>query len=468
MVLSRKRVISIFALTMFNVSIMASLRNLPLVASIGFEMIGFFVITALTFLIPSALVSAELATGWSKAGGIYVWVREALGCRWGFFAIWMQWAHNLTWYPAILSFVAATLAYIIDPALAQNKLFIISVILVFFWGMTLTNYFGIKTSSLLSTIGVIGGTIIPGLFIIAIAAFWVFSGRPTAILDNTTSFLPNIQSSRDLVFLGGFFLAFCGYEVSASYANEVKNPQKNYPKAIAYSAMITFFLFLFGALAISVVIPKGDISLVSGLIDALDIYLKSLGIGFLVPLMAFLLVMGALAEINSWIIGPVKALHTTSAHGNLPPIFQKLNKHGTPVNLLFAQATIVTLAAFVILLMPTLSSSYWILSAISAQMYLMMYVLMFIAAIRLRYTHPHIPRVYKIPHPHKGMWFIASIGMLASLFVIGISFVPPSHLKITNILGYELFLWLGLGVMAIIPHIIYQCRKEHWKAKHAE
>lgn len=442
---------------------MASLRNLPLVATIGFEMVGFFIITALTFLIPSALVSAELATGWTKSGGIYVWVREALGDRWGFFAIWMQWAHNLTWYPAILSFVAATLAYIIHPSLATNKIFIICVVVVFFWAMTLANYFGLKKSSLLSTIGVISGTIAPGIFIIAIASYWFLSGRPTAIFENTTSFLPHFEGASDLVFLGGFFLAFCGYEVSAGYANEVKKPQKNYPRAIAYSAAITFFLFLLGALAISIVIPKDKISLVSGLIDALDIYLSSLGIGFLVPLLAFLLVIGALAEINSWIIGPVKALHTTSAHGNLPPILQKLNKHGTPTNLLFTQASIVTLASCVILLMPTLSSSYWILSAISAQMYLIMYVFMFIAAIRLRYTHPNVPRMYRIPHPHKGMWLVASVGLIASLFVIGISFVPPAALKITNLLAYELFLWGGLILMSIIPLMIYKLRKPEWK-----
>ncbi|PCI78667.1 amino acid permease, partial [Candidatus Aerophobetes bacterium] len=206
----------------------------------------------------------------------------------------------------------------------------------------------------------------------------------------------------------------------------------------------------------------------SGLIEALDIYLTALGVTFLIPLLAFLLVIGALAEINSWIIGPVKALHTTSAHGNLPPFFQKLNKHGTPTNLLFAQASIVTLASCVILLMPTLSASYWILSAISAQMYLIMYVFMFIAAIRLRYTHPHVTRSYKIPHPHKGMWIVASVGMVSSIFVIGISFIPPTQLHITNIFAYELFLWGGLITMSIIPLLIYRFKKESWKGLQKE
>jgi amino acid transporter len=120
-----RRVISVFMLAMLNVSIMASLRNLPLVAEYGLSAIVFFAIVALFFLIPCALVSAELATGWPKSGGIYIWIREALGDRWGFFAIWMQWVHNVAWYPVIMSFIAGTLAYIFSPSLAQNKVYIL-------------------------------------------------------------------------------------------------------------------------------------------------------------------------------------------------------------------------------------------------------------------------------------------------------------------------------------------------------
>src|ERR1700735_4485620 len=140
-----RRVLSIFVLAMLNVSIMASLRNLPLVAEFGLSAVFFFFLVALFFLIPCALISAELATGWPKSGGIYIWVREGLGDRWGFMAIWMQWVHNVAWYPVILSFVAVTLAFLISPTLSENKFFVLAVILIGFWGMTLLNYLGIKT-----------------------------------------------------------------------------------------------------------------------------------------------------------------------------------------------------------------------------------------------------------------------------------------------------------------------------------
>ncbi len=458
----QRRVLSVFVLAMLNVSIMASLRNLPLVAEYGLGMISYFVIVALLFLVPSALVSAELATGWSREGGVYIWVREALGDRWGFFAIWMQWVHNVSWFPVILSFCAATLAFIIDPKIAPSKEFVLAVILVGFWGMTLLNYLGIKTSSLFSTIGVILGTIAPGLLIIGLGLTWLFSTHPSETPLTVDAMFPKFEGIGSWVFLGGLFLAFAGLEVSSAHAANVKNPQKNFPRSILIAAIITFVIFMLGSLAIAIVIPKEKISLVAGLMDAFHIFFNAYNLEWILPIMGVLLIIGAIAETNAWIAGPVKGLYATSIHGNLPPYFQKVNKHGTPVNLLLFQAIIVTAASLVFLYMPSLSSSYWILSALSAQSYLVMYVLMFISAIRLRYVKPHVPRAYTIPYRHKGIWLVASVGMITSIAAILLSFIPPTQIATGSLLFYDSFLIIGLLIMCGIPLIIYQCKKPHW------
>lgn len=458
-----RRVISVFMLAMFNVSIMASLRNLPLVAEFGLSAIFFFLLVALFFLLPCALVSAELATGWPKSGGIYIWVREALGDRWGFFAIWMQWVHNVAWYPVIMSFIAGTLAYILDPSLEKSKVYVLSVVLIGYWGMTLLNYLGIKTSGWFSTIGVIVGTIAPGVLIILLGITWISGGNPLQTPITWEAVIPDFSKLNNLVFLSGLFLAFAGLEVSSAYAGDVQNPQKNYPKSIILSALIVFFIFMLGSLAIAVVIPKSQISLVTGLMAAFQIFLNVYHLTWFVPILALLLVIGAIAEVNSWIIGPVKGLHETSIHGNLPPIFQKTNKHGTPTALLFFQALIVTITSCVFLFMPTVSSAFWILTALSAQSYLVMYILMFIAALKLKYSKPHVPRPYRVPFHYKGMWFFCSVGILASVFAIILAFVPPSQLDIGSLLFYDFFLLIGLCIMCVIPLIIYACKKPYWK-----
>lgn len=458
----KQRVISIFVLAMLNVAIMASLRNLPLVASYGLSALFFFALVAVFFLIPSALVSAELATGWSKEGGVYIWVREALGDRWGFFAIWMQWVHNVAWYPVILSFVATTIAYIVDPQLAENKAFVLTIVLVSFWGMTFLNHLGIETSSWFSTIGVIVGTILPGLLIITLGVVWISHGNPINTPLSFSALIPEFNQIGDFVFLAGLFLAFTGLEVSSGYASEVKNPQRNYPRAIILAACITFSVFMLGALAIAFVIPGSDISLASGLMEAFNQFFAFYNLQWILPIVGILLVIGAIAEVNAWIVGPVKGLYATTNHGNLPPRFHKLNKHGVPVNLLWFQGIIVSVTSLVILQLPSISASFWILSVMSAQIYLVMYVLMFISAIRLRYTKPHVPRAYKVPYGRKGIWLFASLGVIACIFVILLSFFPPAQIDVGSLLFYESFLIGGLLLMAAIPLIIHQFRKPSW------
>ena len=102
------------------------------------------------------------------------------------------------------------------------------------------------------------------------------------------------------------------------------------------------------------------------------------------------------------------------------------------------------------------------MTAMSAQIYLIMYIFMFIAAIRLRYSHPHVPRVYKIPHPHKGIWFVSSLGILASIFAIIIGFVPPTQLTTGSSIIYFSLLFFTLVIMSAIPLIIYQFKKPSW------
>lgn len=458
----KRRVISVFMLAMLNVAIMASLRNLPLVASYGLSAIVFFAIVAIFFLIPSALVSAELATGWPKNGGVYIWVREALGDRWGFFAVWMQWVHNVAWYPVILSFVASTLAYAIDPSLLNHKVYVVGVILFSFWGMTLLNCLGIKTSSWFSTIGVIVGTIVPGLLIIGMGLSWLLQGNPIQTTISASAIMPDLSSVGNVAFLAGLFLAFAGLEVSSAYASDVQNPQKNYPRAIILAALITFLIFMLGALAIAFVVPKHEISLVTGLMEAFQKFFGAYHLESVLPVIAILLVIGAIAEVNAWIVGPVKGLYATSIHGNLPPIFQRVNKHGMPIYLLIFQAIIVTITSLVFLELPTLSASFWILSVMSAQIYLVMYILMFVSAIRLRYTKPHVPRTYRVPYEARGIWVVSILGMIACIFATLLGFVPPSQINVGNLAFFESFLIIGLIVMSAIPLIIYQMRKPHW------
>ncbi|MCH9610282.1 MAG: Glutamate/gamma-aminobutyrate antiporter [Chlamydiales bacterium] len=459
-----QRKLNVFVLAMLSLAVVISLRNLPLTASYGLGSIFFYIAAAICFMIPYALVSAELASGWPKAGGVYVWVREALGDRWGFFAIWMQWFHNMTWYPAMLAFIGAGIAYVFNPALAQNKVYLLSVILIGFWGVTFLNFFGVKTSALVSTICVIIGAIFPGVILIALALIWVLSGQPIAMDASWGALIPDFSHFSHLVFLAGMFLALSGLEANANLAREVKNPQRSYPRAILVAALFTLGILILGSLAIAIVIPREHINLVSGLLDAFRTFFDKMHLGWMTPVIAIFTVAGALGELNAWAIAGVKGLFVTTEHGCLPPIFHKLNRHQTPVNLMLFQAVVVTCTALLFLFLPNVSVSYWILSALSAQMYLIMYVLLLISGLVLRYRKPNVKRVYRVPGGKPGIWIIATIGMLASFFALFVSFIPPTfQYAISSVPTYEFLVVGGILLSCLIPVTIYALRKPNWQ-----
>ncbi len=457
-----KRTINIFTLSTINVAAICSIKNWPLTAEYGFSSLFFFMIAALLFFIPVSLVSAELATGWPERGGIFVWVKEALGHKFGFLAVWLLWIENVVWYPTILSFIAATIAYSFMPSLAANKLYMVFVILAAFWGATIVNLRGMKTSGLISSVGVIFGTVIPGVVVIGMGLGWWLSGNPIEITMSWNSLVPDLSSGSQLSLMAGVLLGFAGMEMSAVHARDVVNPQKNYPKAILLSAIVILLLSILGTLAIAFVIPQSKISLVAGGMEAISYFLNAYGLGWSVPVFAILIALGAFGGMSTWTAGPSKGLLAAAQSGEFPPILHRVNKNDMPVALLVMQGIIVSMLSLVFLLMPDVSSSFWMLLVLSSQLYIVMYLLMFIAAIVLRYKKPDVKRSYKIPGGNVGMWIVAGIGLTASLAAMVVGFFPPAQLETGSLLFYELFLLGGIIVMSAMPFVILLFKKPSW------
>ncbi|MBA2653698.1 MAG: amino acid permease [Gammaproteobacteria bacterium] len=456
------RSLGIFDIVMINVIAVDSLRTLPFSAEYGFSLVFYYILASITFFIPVGLVSAELATGWPNKGGIYVWVREAFGDLPGFVVIWLQWVYNIVWYPTILSFIAATLAYLINPALAESKVYMLLVILVIFWGATFINFYGMRVSSLVSTLGALFGTLFPMFFIIALGVIWLLLGNPTQISFTTDQFIPTLVDPSHLSFLTAVLFGLVGVEMSAVHADEVKNPGKVYPKAILYSTIIIFTTLVLSSLAIALVVPKRELNVVTGLVQAFEIFFSAYNLNWMGPVITFLIIVGGIGSVATWIIGPTKGLLVAAQDGSVPPLFGLMNKRGVPVTLLIFQGTIFTILCAVFLLMPTVSSSYWVLTAMTAQLAMLVYIALFAAALWLRFKKPEVVRSYRIPMGNLGISVVCILGVLSSTFAIVLGFIPPAQLSVGNIVTYESILILGILLLTAPPIIIYLKRKPNW------
>ncbi|MCD6048178.1 MAG: gadC [Gammaproteobacteria bacterium] len=443
-----------FSLIMINIIAVDSLRNLTAGAEYGFALVFFYLLAAAIFFIPTILISAELATGWPTTGGVYVWVREAFGPRWGFMTIWLQWIYNIVWYPTIFTFMAGVVAYLIDPALVNNKAYMLSIVLFAFWGTTLINCLGLKTANWVTTCGALGGTLLPMLLIAGLGIIWLALGKPSQVHFSKHNFFPDLTHVANLAFLTNIFFSLMGMEMSGVHAGDVANPQRDYPRALTISAVIILSTLILSCLAITIVIPVKQLNLVSGLMDAFAVFFNAYHMGWMIPVIAILIVLGSFSGAAVWVVGPARGLQIAAEETTLPAYLKKVNNQDMPVGILLVQGVIVTALCAVFIIMPTVNGAYWVLSNLTAQLALIFYILMFAAAICLRIKHPRIERTFKIPGGIWGISIVGGVGIFACLGAIVIGFLPPSQVEIGKIMHYELILMGGMAIFCLIPWLL--------------
>lgn len=451
-----QKFLGIFSLIMITVGSVDSIRNLSTMAMFRESLIFFFIFAAVFFLIPSMLIASELAAAWPEAGGIYTWVKHAFGKKVGFIAIWFQWVENIIWYPTILSFTATTIAYLIAPNLINNKIFLIAIILSAFWSVTIINILGLRISAIFSGICTLLGLLLPVCLIIAITADWILSGYPLQINLNSHTLIPNLSNPAIWVALTGIIMSFAGMEISTIHAHHVKSPHRSFPIALAISTMILLFTLSFGSLSLAAIMPNNQIGIMTGVMQIFATFLVHYKLNWILPLIGILIIVGNIGGVNHWVIAPTKGLAVAAKDCQLPLHFSRENKYRSPHLLLFYQAIIVTLLSIVFLFLPSISASYWLMTALAAQLYMLMYLIFFASAIHLRFKHPTKERPFKIPgkQKHFGMILVGTMGIIGSMLTFFIGFIPPINIQFGGILRYEMFLVLGLLIMSLPPFLI--------------
>ena len=465
--------LSVATLAIMNITAVVSLRGLPAEAIYGPSSAFYYIFAAIVFLIPTAMVAAELAAMFSdKQGGVFRWVGEAFGARTGFLAIWLQWIESTIWFPTVLTFGAVSLAFIgtndvSDAALASNKVFTLITVLAIYWIATFIAMKGLSWVGKISKWGGMIGTIIPAGLLIVLGIIYIATGGHNN-MDMSQGFFPDLTKLDNLVLASSIFLFYAGMEMMGVHVMDVNNPSRNFPKAIIIGSLATVAIFVLGTFALGFIIPTKDINLTQSLLIGFDNYFEYLHISWAGPVIAIALMFGVLAGVLTWVAGPSKGIFTVGKAGYLPPFFQKTNKQGVQRNILLVQGGIVTLLSLLFVVMPSVQSFYQILSQLTILLYLIMYMLMFAAAIALRYKMKDTPRPFRLGKGNALMWTIGTVGFAGSLLAFVLSFIPPGQIATgSNTVWYSVLI-IGCVVMVGIPYIIFAMRKSSWKDPNAE
>ncbi len=458
--------ISTGAMTVMIITTVVSLRGLPSQAEFGIQSIFYYLFAAIVFLIPFSMVCAELASTYTHSGGLYRWVAEAFGPKWGWSAMYLEWQTLVIWFPAVLMFAAVSLAYIFwpesfDAKLSANKIYTLIVVLAVYWITNFIAFRGMKSSKILSTLGGLFGTIVPGAVLIILGVAYLCMGKP--IMLTHESFFPDFTKIGTIVLAASIFLFYGGMEMNAVHVQNMKDPARQFPRAMFLAVAVIVLLFVFATLAIGFVVPAKDINLLASLLVAYNDLWAAVGVPWLGNVMALLITFGVIGQVSVIIAGPSTGLVAVGESGYLPRSLQNTNSRGVNKPILYVQAIFVSVLSLVLVVLPSVESAYQIMSQMATVIYLILVLMIYFAFIRLRRTQPQKRRGFRVPGGKFGEVIVAGIGILGAIVAMILSFIPPSQINTGSPVVYVLIIFCGALLFFCVPLIVFSKRKPSWR-----
>ena len=190
--------------------------------------------------------------------------------------------------------------------------------------------------------------------------------------------------------------------------------------------------------------------------QAVSIFFAKLGIGSLIRPFGVLVIIGVLCGLASWSTGPAEGMRRVEADGHLSPWWGRTNRRGAPTMVLIVQATLGSLLALALVFVNNINTYYWMLTALVAQTFLIMYFFMYISVIRLRITKPDVPRPFKIPGGPLGLTLVVGAGVVGALFTFFLGFIPATHLSEPGTVGYIAVMAFGMIVIIGAPFLLHR------------
>jgi len=442
---------------LFNIATVLGPRWIAAAAHNGTSSISLWIIAALFFFVPSALVINELSSRFPHEGGLYVWSKEAFGDFHGFVAGWCYWIYTVFYFPGLLLASASMSAYVIGEngaRLEHDRPFLLLVSLGLLLVAVMLNIIGLNVGKWLQNAGG-AGTYLPLLLLVGVAGLlWMRQGAATHL--TVANALPTWNWDT-VNFWSSIAFAFTGLELVSAMGAEVRDPQRTLPRAVYGAGVLIAAMYIVGTVAVLALVPASDVSVTSGVFHAITVGAIALKVGFFGILAAVLVTVGNAGGVGSTVAGIARVPFVVGIDRYLPAAFGKIHpRWKTP----YVSMTVQAVVSGAILLVgqiknPRIQDVYQFLVDAAIILYFIPFLYMFAAAIKL-YGRPDRmanKRAVLIPGGKPGVWILSVVGFLIVLVGIVVSLVPPG--ETTNKLGFEARLVGGTVAAVALGLILY-------------
>ncbi len=407
-----KKVLKSLDMTLFTVCAILVIDTLAPSAAIGTSSISWWIITLLLFFIPYGLITAELGTTYPEQGGLYIWVKKAFGEKWAARTTWLYWINVALWMPSVYILFAGMFAQLFFPEMSLWLQIGIGIVMT--WITVWIGSMTLETGKWIPNIGAIIKAVI--MVVIGVGAFIYASRNGVANDLSFQSILP--EWGAGLAFLPVIVYNFMGFELMSGASEEMTNPGRDIPRSIIIAGVLIAVFYILGTVGILMALPLDQLGLVSGIIDTLRILLGETGIGGV-----FVMVLGIgalytlLANMVTWTIGANRTAAEAAKESELPAIFGREHPiHKTPVGAFILTGVVSTVIMILYGFMAgNAEDLFWTLFAFSSMIFLLPYLALFPAFLKLRKTDPKVERPYKVPG---GKGFITVLAVICELFIV--------------------------------------------------
>ncbi|MBR6434337.1 MAG: amino acid permease [Aeriscardovia sp.] len=435
----RKKKLTGFGFFAMTASMVMTVYEFPSLATAKFACVFFALIGGVFWFLPTALISAEMASveGWSD-GGVFGWVGNALHSeRLGYVALFCQWFEVTIGFVTMCYFVIGMISETFG-WMALNTIPALKFVevLVLFGIINLLQLHGTKATAQIAKVGFFLGVFIPGFLLFILALIYIGQGNHLAIVISPRTFFPDFREEGTLTIFATFILMYAGIESSGTHINELENSTKNYPRTMVAMFVLAIIMDSLGGMSIAATVPQSKLSMNAGMYQALDFLMCHFNshLGWLAGLFSVFMALGIVAEIGSWVVGPSKGLQGSAWYGLMPKWVSHQNKYGVPTFMIAAQFCVVAMWDAVLTFGGggNGNMSFLIATTLTSLVYLVCYVLMYVSYFRLIYTEKELKRTYNVPGGTVGKTIFACCGLLCSLFAFAVSFIPTSALPVSD------------------------------------
>jgi amino acid transporter len=441
---------------LFNIATVLGPRWIAAAGHNGTSSISLWILAAVFFFLPGALVINELSSRFPEEGGLYVWSREAFGDFHGFIAGWTYWIYTVFYFPGLLLASASMSAYIIGgrgAELAQNRTFLLAVSLAMLLVAVLLNIIGLNVGKWLQNAGGVG-TYVPLLMLGGVAALVVLR-RGSATQFTVANMMP--AWNWDTVnFWSQIAFAFTGLELVSAMSEEIRDPRRTLPRAAFGASALISLMYIAGTFAILALVPAADLDPQSGVFHAITLGSVALKIGLLGVLAAILVTVGNAGGVGSTVAGIARVPFVVGIDRYLPAAFGRIHpRWKTPYISILVQAIVSGAILLASQINDSTRGAYQFLIDAAIILYFIPFLYMFAAVIKLaglkdRKSSSH---AVLVPGGIPGVWICGGLGFIVVLIGIFVSLVPPGDS--TNKLGFELKLVGGTMASILLGLVLY-------------